>query len=369
MHPKMFLFFPIMSPCTAINFSLNDIYTLANHSVSWLNLTSPCWICINSRSWGYVQPMPGYQWSTVPAQLHAVTQCTPSGHGMAVWGKGEKNFMPWYQQQLSVFTPMITSAIPPKPLFSLLTNIPQVTFPICLKSDSLTGLSVENLDNSWCGVTVRTDRENRDLEISLGYFDSAQSLGTKSSGRTDKLYLSLSMRLSLDAINQSWKSMFSSGQPKSHTHSSWFLNWAGNSDPCYSLVGFPNPEYLTLWWEPKRNTLYLEDKTQDASQHLSPFLNALTAASFAASGVMVCSQLLKDCPCSVMPCSSCKADGNPVPLWQTHFVAQLEPSHCVYYICGDKAYLSLPPFWSGTFSLRHVTPYIDLVWSNTSFPL
>ena len=73
---------------------------------------------------------------------------TPSGHGMAIWEKGEKNFMPWYQQQLSVFTPMITSAIPPKPLFSLLTNIPQETFPICLKSDSLTGLSVENLDNS-----------------------------------------------------------------------------------------------------------------------------------------------------------------------------------------------------------------------------
>ena len=58
-----------------------------------------------------------------------------------------------------------------------------------------------------------------------------------------------------------------------------------------------------------------------------------------------------------------------VPLWQTHFVAQLEPSHCVYLLCGDKAYLSLPPFWSGTFSLGYVTPYIDLVWSNTSFPL
>ena len=159
------------------------------------------------------------------------------------------------------------------------------------------------------GLTVRTDRENWDLEISLGYFDLAQSLGTRSSGRTDTLYLSLNIRLSSDAINQSWKSMFFSGQPKSHTRSSWFLNRAGNSDPCYSFVGFPNPEYLTLWWEPKRNTLYLEDKTQDASQHLSPFLNALTAASFAISGVTVSSQLLKDCPCSVMPCSSCKTDG------------------------------------------------------------
>ena len=70
-----------------------------------------------------------------------------------------------------------------------------------------------------------------------------------------------------------------------------------------------------------------------------------------------------------MPCSSCKTDGNPVPLWQTHFVAQLEPSYCVYFICGEKAYLSLPPFWSGTFSLGYVTPHIDLVWSNISFPL
>ena len=103
--------------------------------------------------------------------------------------------------------------------------------------------------------------------------------------------------------------------------------------------------------------------------HLNPFLNALIAAGFAASGVMVSSQLLKDCPCSIMPCSSCKTDGNPVPLWQTHFVAQLEPSYCVYFICGEKAYLSLPPFWSGTFSLGYVTPHIDLVWSNISFPL
>ena len=178
--------------------------------------------------------------------------------------------MPWYQQQLSVFTPMITSVIPPKPLISFLTNIPQVTFPICLKSDSLMGVSVENLDNSWCGVTVRTDGENQNLEISLGYYNLAQSLGTRSSGRTDTLYLSLSMRLSSDAINQSWKSMFFSGQPKSHTCSAWFLNWAGNSDPCYSLVEFPNPEYLTLWWELKRNTLYLEDTNQSILKEISP---------------------------------------------------------------------------------------------------
>ena len=177
------------------------------------------------------------------------------------------------------------------------------------------------------------------------------------------------MRLSSDAIKHSRKSMFCSGRPKNHTCSSWFLNQAGNSDPCYSLVGVPTPENLTLWWEPKRNTLYLEDRTQDASQHLNPFLNALTAAGFAASGVTVSSQLLRDCPCSIMPCSSCKADGNPVPLWQTRFAAQLKPSYGVYFICGDKAYLSLPPFWSGTCSLGYVTPHIDLAWSNTSLPL
>ena len=147
MPPMMFLLFLIMSLCTAINLSLNDAYTLAKDSVSCLNLTSPCWICINGRRWGYVQPIPGYQWPTLPAQSHAVTQHTSSGHGMAFWEKGEKNFMPWYQQQLSIFTPMIISAIPPKNLFSLLTNIPQVTFPICLKIDSLTGVSVGNLDN------------------------------------------------------------------------------------------------------------------------------------------------------------------------------------------------------------------------------
>ena len=94
MHLMMFLLFRIMPSCTAINFSLNDAYTLENHTASWLSVTTPCWICISSRSWGYVQPIPGYQWSTLPAQLHAITQCAPSGHGMAFWVKGEKNFMP-----------------------------------------------------------------------------------------------------------------------------------------------------------------------------------------------------------------------------------------------------------------------------------
>ena len=166
-------------------------------------------------------------------------------HLVAIWpfGKREKNFMPWYQQQLSLFTPSMTSAIPPEPLFSLLTNIPHVTFPICLKSHSLTGVSVGNLDDSQCGVTftVETDGKNRDLEISLGYYDLAQSLGARGSGRTDTLYLSPNMRLSSDAINQSRKSMFCSRRPKNHTRSSWFLNRMGNSDPCYPLVGVPTP--------------------------------------------------------------------------------------------------------------------------------
>ena len=94
MHHMMFFLFLIISPCMAINLSLNEAYTLANHTASRLNLTSPCWICINGRSWGYVQPIPGYQWPTLPAELHAVTQRTPSGRGMPFWEKGEKNFMP-----------------------------------------------------------------------------------------------------------------------------------------------------------------------------------------------------------------------------------------------------------------------------------
>ena len=74
---------------------------------------------------------------------------TPIWPWYGLLGEGQReDFMPWYQHQLSIFTPMITSAIPPEPLFSLLTNIPQVTFPICLKSDSLTGMSVGNLDSS-----------------------------------------------------------------------------------------------------------------------------------------------------------------------------------------------------------------------------
>ena len=165
---------------------------LANCTTSQLNLTSPCWICINGRSWGYIQPIPEYQWAIFPVQLHAVSQCTASGHDMAFWGKGWGKIHALVSATTVIFTPMITSAIPPEPLFSLLTNIPQVTFPICLNSDSLTGVSAGNLDNSQCGLifTVRTDGENWDLEISLEYYDLAQSLGTRGSGRTDMLYLS-----------------------------------------------------------------------------------------------------------------------------------------------------------------------------------
>ena len=51
-----------------------------------------------------------------------------------------------------------------------------MTFPIFLKSDSLTGVSVGNLGNSQCAVTfmVETDGKNQDLEISLGYYDLAK---------------------------------------------------------------------------------------------------------------------------------------------------------------------------------------------------
>ena len=80
------------------------------------------------------------------------------------------------------------------------------------------------------------------------------------------------------------------------------------------------------------------------SQHLNPILNPLAAATFAASGVTFSSQLPKDCPYSIMPHTSCKADGNPAPLWQIRFVAQLEHSHGVYFMCGNRAYLPLPSF-------------------------
>ena len=102
---------------------------------------------------------------------------------------------------------------------------------------------------------------------------------------------------------------------------------------------------------------------------LESFPKCPHCCGFAASGVTVFSQLLKDCLCSIMPCSGCNMDGNHVPLWQSRFAAQHELSHCVYFVCGDKAYLSLPPFWSGTYSLGYVTPHIDLAWSNTSLPL
>lgn len=170
MHHMMFFLFLIISPCMAIDLSLNEACSLANHTASQLNLSSPGCICINDKGWGYVQPIPGYQYQrpTLPAELWAVTQ---RPHVVVIWPfgeRGKKNFMSWYQQQLSLFTPWMTSAIPPEPLFSLMTNIPQVTFPISLKSHSLTGVSVRNLDDSQCGVTVtvETDGKNRDRPCS-----------------------------------------------------------------------------------------------------------------------------------------------------------------------------------------------------------
>lgn len=118
MHLMMFLLFLIMPSCTAINFSLNDAYTLENHTASWLSVTAPCWICISSRSWDMSNLSQGTGWSTLPAQLHAITQCAPSGHGMALCKRGGK--LHALVSATAVFTyPMIASAIPLRPLFSL----------------------------------------------------------------------------------------------------------------------------------------------------------------------------------------------------------------------------------------------------------
>ena len=93
-------------------------------------------------------------------------------HLVAVWPfgkKGKKTSCLGISKNCLSLPTLVTSAIPPEPLFSLLTNIPQVTFPICLKSDSLTGASVGDLGNSQGVVTftIETDGKNQDLEISL----------------------------------------------------------------------------------------------------------------------------------------------------------------------------------------------------------
>ena len=87
MNHMMFFLFLIVSPCIAVNLSQNEAYTLANHTAYRLNLTSPCWICINGRSWGYVQPIPGYQWPTLLAELRAVLSAP---YLVVVWTFGKK---------------------------------------------------------------------------------------------------------------------------------------------------------------------------------------------------------------------------------------------------------------------------------------
>ena len=58
MNHMMFFLFLIVSPCMAVNLSPNKAYTLANHTASWLNLITPCWICISSISWGLCATYP-----------------------------------------------------------------------------------------------------------------------------------------------------------------------------------------------------------------------------------------------------------------------------------------------------------------------
>lgn len=143
------------------------------------------------------------------------------------------------------------------------------------------------------------------------------------------LYSSLSMRLSSNAVNQFGKSMFCSDDQKPH-----LIILVSKLDkqlwPLLFRCRDPHPWKPNLWWETEQN--------------------ALIAAGFAASGVMISSQLLADCPCSIIPCSTCKADGYPVPLWQTHFIC---------YPC---------PFFDQELALEYVMPHIDLVWVTPSCP-
>ena len=91
MHLMTFLLFLIMPSCTAINFSLNDAYMLENHTASWLSVTAPCWICISSRSWGYVLSYPRV---SLAHHSSPATCCHPvypiwSSHGL-LGKRGEK---------------------------------------------------------------------------------------------------------------------------------------------------------------------------------------------------------------------------------------------------------------------------------------
>lgn len=124
----------------------------------------------------------------------------------------------------------------------------------------------------------------------------------------------------------------------------WFLNRTGNSDPCYLLVGVPTPENLDPWWEPKCNTLP-RGQGPGCLSTLESLPKSPHCCQLCSKRGEFSSQLPKGCPYSILPHTSCKADGKPAPLWQIHFVAQLEHSHGVYFICGNRAYLPLPSFW------------------------
>ena len=133
MHPMMFLLILIMPPC--INLSLNDAYNLANHTASRLNLTIPYWLCINDK----LGICPTYPRVSVahpssPATRHHPMHNIWSWHGLL--GKSREKL---HALALTIAVYIYSHdniCIPPKPLFSLLTNVPQMTFLNCLKSNS-----------------------------------------------------------------------------------------------------------------------------------------------------------------------------------------------------------------------------------------
>ena len=87
MHHLMFFLFLIISPCMTIDFSLNEAYTLANHTASQLNLTSPCWICINGRGWGMSNLSQGING---PPFQPSYGLLLSAPHLVAVWPFGKK---------------------------------------------------------------------------------------------------------------------------------------------------------------------------------------------------------------------------------------------------------------------------------------
>lgn len=116
-------------------------FNLAVHIAHFLKLNNPCWLCLPTRSWGCIQPLPPSQWGNVSCSLDSTTT-----HSNA-WGP---QVTKRYQNKLPDTSSARDCHSPKGLLFSLGINHLHATFPFCIISQRSEGTLVGSLNPNKC---------------------------------------------------------------------------------------------------------------------------------------------------------------------------------------------------------------------------